>query len=97
MRWGIRMSMELQQAWSAARRRLKELGSPEAWHVVVEASWRQLESMIADMGPTDAAEAARLQRKHAAPAAANSAAAGGCRHCRPAAAHDESADGLHQA
>ena len=59
MRWARRRAMEEMMAWGAARCRLREVGTPQAWCLVVEAAWRQVRSDLEDHEGSH--EAQRLQ------------------------------------
>ncbi len=46
VQWPTRRAKEEQMSWSAARTRFGELGSVEAWNLVVEGGYKQVEGII---------------------------------------------------
>ncbi len=48
VQWPTRRALEEQMSWLAARQRFGELGSREAWDLVVEGGYKQVKGMVQD-------------------------------------------------
>ncbi len=48
VQWPTRRALEEQMSWSAARARFGELGSVEAWNLVVQGGYKQVQGMVQD-------------------------------------------------